>query len=190
MAENSTEPGRILERSITNTTPDSCKDCVVQCEDLWSLAQSKTLVMLSANGKLLESVVPRARRTAGNYAQLFLDDEGTPAQGRFYWPGLAAFAAKQVVEGIEYADKNLGAFVAQVRAMAGISLYYLLKGNFWVFAEVTTWKVFYKDHGADLFFHCIARRNGHDLQFSRLPLRLEQQRPRCAANDGFPSAGK
>lgn len=151
--------GRVLAESVTNTDPNSCKTCIVQCEDQWSLAQLQCVGLVCRNGKLLEAVLPRARRTAGNYAALFLGDEGTDKAGRFYWPGLAAFAAKQVVEGIEYADKNLAAFVAQVRAMAGLSLYYLLKGNFWVFVEVTTWKLFYRDHGAELFFHCIDRRN-------------------------------
>ena len=153
------EFGRVLGRGETNERAGSCVECIVTCEDSWSLAQISVIELLAQENKLLEAVLPRAKRTAGNYAALFLADEGKPTQGRFYWPGLAAFAAKQVVEGIDYADKNVGALVAQVRAMAGISLYYLLKGNFWVFVEITAWKIFYRDNGPELFFHCIARRN-------------------------------
>lgn len=80
-------------------------------------------------------------------------------RGRFYWPGLAAFAAKQVVDGIELADKTLGSLVGQARLMAGVSYYYLLKGNFWVFVEVTTWMNFYKQYGPELFDHCVDRRD-------------------------------
>lgn len=168
------ERGRVLGRGQTNERPGSCIECTVTCEDLWTLAQVHTVGLLSDNGRLLDKMLPRAKRTAGHYAALFLGDEGTPAQGRFYWPGLAAFAAKQVVDGIDYADKNLGAFIGQVRLMAGVSLYYLLKGNFWVFTEVTPWIVFYRDRGHALFFHCVDRRdaNTYDTPGKNLMRRL------------------
>ncbi|WP_425126684.1 DUF2515 family protein [Burkholderia gladioli] len=33
------------------------------------------------------------------------------------------------------------------------------KGNLWVFLEVTSWHLFYRKYGKDLFEHCKARRN-------------------------------
>jgi hypothetical protein len=177
------EVGRTLGEGITNDTPGSCVTCTVTCEDQWSLAQSQALVSLSSNNRLLGNVLPRAKRTAGHYAALFLGDEGTPGQGRFYWPGLAAFAAKQVVDGIDYADKSMEAFGAQVRAMAGISLYYLMKGNFWVFVEVAPWVIYYRDYGHEIFFHCIDRRDVNTYNtpttaaMRRLPWALGENTP-------------
>lgn len=151
--------GRVVGESITNTSRASCKNCAVTCEDQWSVTQLQTVNLLCEGHKLVEDSIRRSKRTAGNYAKLYLSDEGTEREGRFYWPGLAAFAAKDVVNGIAFADEKMGSFVAQARAMAGVSLYYLLKGNLWVFVEVTTWALFYKTYGAELFEHCVDRRD-------------------------------
>jgi hypothetical protein len=156
--------GRQLGQSTTNQTPDSCKDCTVKCEDLWSIVQMQNIALESDSGHFIEDAMRRAKRTAGNYAQLFLSDEGTDKAGRFYWPGLAAFAAKEVVAGMDLALQFMSFDKAQsalgvARDSARITFYYLAKGNLWVFLEVTTWHLFYRSYGKELFEHCKARRN-------------------------------
>ncbi|CAB3736269.1 hypothetical protein LMG24238_06213 [Paraburkholderia sediminicola] len=156
--------GRMLGEGVLNQTPDSCKDCTVSCEDQWSSTQMENIALESKDQMFLQDPIRRAKRTAGNYAQLFLGDESTDKAGRFYWPGLAAFAAKEVVAGMELALQFLSwdkpqAAIAQARASAVVTFYYLAKGNLWVFLEVTTWHLFYKKYGKELFEHCKARRN-------------------------------
>lgn len=165
--------GRKLGTSKTHKPEEACLSCQITGPDLWSQEQMKVAQMLSHNGRFLSKALPRAKRTSGHYAALFLADEGTPQQGRFYWPGLAAFAAKQVVDGIEYADKNISHFVAHVRYMAAISIYYLIKGNLWVFLEVTPWKTFYKRYGAEKFFSYI---NDRDVRTYDKPVKEFVQR--------------
>ncbi|MEQ5843601.1 hypothetical protein BWP39_30675 [Paraburkholderia acidicola] len=156
--------GGLLGESELNQTPDSCKDCTVTCEHQWSSSQMDNIAMEADDGVFLKDPVRRAKRTAGNYAQLFLDDEGTDKAGRFYWPGLAAFAAKEVVAGMELAVQFLSwdkvqSALAMARGSAMVTFYYLAKGNLWVFLEVTTWHLFYKKYGKELFEHCKSRRD-------------------------------
>ncbi|WP_293627992.1 hypothetical protein [Salinisphaera sp.] len=136
------------------------------CADLWSIEQVAAIEAQSENNELLPQAIRRAKRTAGGYAALFLSDEGTDKAGRFYWPGLAAFAAKQVVEGIEYANENIDFWslnfrskAAFARAAAANTFYYLLKGNFWVFIEVVPWMTYYKRHGRESFDCCVDQRD-------------------------------
>ncbi len=160
-----TEEGQSYERgdrlgaAVTSNDGGSAVACTVNCEAQWSVLQMDVVRKLAQGNQLLTRVLPRAKRTAGHYAALYLSDEGTNMAGRFYWPGLGAFAAKQVVDGIDYAYESLDSWIGQVRYMAGFSLYYLVKGNLWVFLEVTPWMLFYKQYGHDCFQHCIARRN-------------------------------
>jgi len=127
------------------------------------MIQMQAVEIMSDNGKFLTDVMRRAQRTAGNYAQLFLDDEGTDEAGRFYWPGLAAFAAKQVVDGMRVARDFMcskpQSVAAAVRFSAAVTYYYLAKGNLWVFLEVTPWHLFYSQYGPALLTHCMDRRN-------------------------------
>ncbi|PRE87341.1 DUF2515 family protein [Burkholderia gladioli] len=156
--------GGLLGESTLNQTPDSCKDCTVTCEHQWSMIQMDNVALEADGLNFLKDPMRRAKRTAGNYAQLFLGDEGTDKAGRFYWPGLAAFAAKEVVAGMDLAlhflswDKAQSA-LGQARMSAIVTFYYLAKGNLWVFLEVTSWHLFYRKYGKDLFEHCKARRN-------------------------------
>lgn len=155
--------GRQLGFAMTSKDPDACKTCTVTCEDQWSMVQMQAVGIMSDDGEFLTDVMRRAQRTAGNYAQLFLDDEGTDKAGRFYWPGLAAFAAKQVVDGMETAREFIcgrpQSLAGAVRFSAAVTYYYLAKGNLWVFLEVAPWHLFYRQYGATLFQHCIDRRN-------------------------------
>ena len=161
--------GRQLGFAMTSKEPNNCVTCIVTCEDQWSITQMQALEMMAetVEGKtklvFVGDPVRRARRAAGNYAQLFLDDEGTDKEGRFYWPGLAAFAAKQVADGIEIADKVVDGLTGSVfgagRFAAAVTYYYLAKGNLWVFLEVTPWHLFYRQYGARSFNHCSERRN-------------------------------
>jgi hypothetical protein len=159
--------GRQLGFAMTSKEPDTCVTCVVTCEDQWSMVQMEAIDIMKdeqdESGGFLTHAMRRAKRTAGNYAQLFLDDEGTDKAGRFYWTGLAAFAAKQVVEGMATAGEFIRgrpqSLVGAVRFSAAVTYYYLAKGNLWVFLEVVPWHLFYRQHGPALFAHCSGRRN-------------------------------
>lgn len=156
--------GRQVGQGTTNQMPDSCVDCTIKCEDLWSVAQMKNIGFEAESGRFIEDAMRRAKRTAGNYAQLFLADEGTDKAGRFYWPGLAAFAAKEVVAGMDLAMQFMSvqkpqAALGMARDSARVTFYYLAKGNLWVFLEVTTWHLFYRDYGKELFEHCKEKRD-------------------------------
>lgn len=151
--------GRILKQAHTRAEPGATEDAVATCCDLWSRTQVDSIQLLSNNHVLIPKALRRAKRTAGNYAQLFLDDEGTEHQGRFYWAGLAAFAAKQVVDGIEFAETKFGSVVGQARLMSRVTYYYLLKGNFWLFLEITPWMLYWRKFGSKAFFRDVDCRN-------------------------------
>lgn len=151
--------GRALKQAHTRAEPGATEDAVATCCDLWSSMQAESIKLLSENNVLIPKVLRRAKRTAGNYAQLFLNDEGTEHQGRFYWAGLAAFAAKQVVDGIEYAESKFDSVVGQARLMSRVTYYYLLKGNFWLFLEITPWMLYWRKFGRDVFFRDVDCRN-------------------------------
>ncbi len=144
--------GRALKQAHTRAEPGATEDAVATCCDLWSLVQAESIQLLAENNVLIPKVLRRAKRTAGNYAQLFLEDEGTEHQGRFYWAGLAAFAAKQVVDGIEFAESKFDSVVGQARLMSRVTYYYLLKGNFWLFLEITPWMLYWRKFGREVFF--------------------------------------
>lgn len=151
--------GRILKKADTRAEEGATEDAVANCTDLWSLMQAQSIALLAENNTLMPKVLRRSKRTAGNYAQLFLDDEGTEHQGRFYWAGLAAFAAKQVVDGIEFAESKFDEFVGQARLMSRVTYYYLLKGNFFVFLEITPWMLHWRKFGSEAFFRDVDCRN-------------------------------
>lgn len=151
--------GRALKQAHTRAEPGATEDAVATCRDLWSLVQAESIQLLAENNVLIPKVLRRAKRTAGNYAQLFLEDEGTEHQGRFYWAGLAAFAAKQVVDGIEFAESKFDSVVGQARLMSRVTYYYLLKGNFWLFLEITPWMLYWRKFGHEVFFRDVDCRN-------------------------------
>ena len=153
--------GRQLGFAMTSKEPNYCVTCIVTCEDQWSIMQMEALEKMGeeVDGEIglifIEDAVRRAKRAAGNYALLFLNDEGTDKEGRFYWPGLAAFAAKQVADGMEtarkfYSTESRSAFEA-VRYAAAVTYYYLAKGNLWLFLEVVPWHLFYRQYGVKSF---------------------------------------
>ncbi len=155
--------GRQLGFAMTSKEPEASITCKVTCEDQWSLIQMQTVGVMTENGQFMTDAMRRAQRTSGNYAQLFLDDEGTDKAGRFYWTGLAAFAAKQVVDGMVAARRFLNdapqSVLGTVRFSAAVTYYYLAKGNLWVFLEVAPWHLFYQQYGPELLKCCGERRN-------------------------------
>lgn len=86
--------GRVLAQSVTNTTPDSCKECTVKCEDQWSLVQLQTVNLLCDDHKIIEDAMRRAKRTAGNYAKLYLSDEGTDKAGALLLARFSRFCSQ------------------------------------------------------------------------------------------------
>lgn len=156
---NSYSKGRKLAAADTAEGGEP-KEAVVTCEDIWSQLQMECIQMQCDGDELLTDAIRRVRRTAGNYAQIYLDDEGTPNAGRFAWCAMAAFAAKQVVAGVEYANDKIDSWSPLVvRQAANVTFYYLLKGNLWLFFETVPWHLHWKKYGSQAFFHCVDRRN-------------------------------
>jgi len=120
----------------------------------------------------------RAARIAAAYARFYLELEPgcNPAlKGRFYWMGLAAFASKQVMCGLDFiksaenfvskgtvpisaADRAASAVQAAVDVPLSIPKKSLGKGNFWLFQDIYVWHWFYANH-PDQFETCAAERN-------------------------------
>jgi hypothetical protein len=140
-------------------------DHCVSCEQSWSFAQLEAIKRLSVQEKsffsgkskfaLISDFSVRAARIAGNYARFYLELEegGKPEfKGRFYWMGLAAFASKQVMCGLDFtkfAQKASTVLmvspVTYVEANAAILVGKngLGKGNFWLFQDIFCWHWLY-----------------------------------------------
>jgi hypothetical protein len=152
----------------------------VTCEQSWSFAQMEAVKRLSIREKslfsgkskltLVSDFSVRAARIAGNYARFYLETEpgGRPElKGRFYWMGLAAFASKQVMCGLDFTKFAqrasaplvvMPATYAEVNAAILVGKNGLGKGNFWLFQDIFCWHWLYVK-SPDEFMSCKSRRN-------------------------------
>lgn len=156
-----------------NAAPHEVK---INCAQLWSLAQAQAIRRLSTQRNeyylfgskkwmLVSDFSTRAARIAGVYASFYLEreDGGQAAfKGRFYWMGLAAFASKQVMCGLNFtklvdaATNTLILAPAKVPNQVGKNG--LGKGNFWLFQDIFCWHWFYSKFPNN-FFSCSSARN-------------------------------
>ncbi|WMJ02813.1 hypothetical protein RBU55_14950 [Pseudomonas chlororaphis subsp. aurantiaca] len=161
-----------------NAPPHEIK---INCAQLWSLAQAQAIRRLSTQRKeyypfgskkwmLVSDFSTRAARIAGVYASFYLEKEdgGQVAfKGRFYWMGLAAFASKQVMCGLNFtrivdaAPKKPVLIPAKVLNHIGKNG--LGKGNFWLFQDIFCWHWFYSKF-PDSFFSCKSARNSDTFE--------------------------
>jgi hypothetical protein len=167
----------VLGQCTTNTTQGSQHDAKVEYRHLWSFAQQAALIAVSDKSlsdgcyRLIQDPERRAKRIAANYADLYFKSaEKSKGQLQFYWPALAAFVVKDIVEAYRFsreevlqrewnsaasiARNNVGADIGSL-AMSGDSPYQhvlrtyaaLAKGNLWLFMDIHPWLWFFLEYG-------------------------------------------
>nr|WP_272506305.1 IS630 transposase-related protein [Moraxella bovis] len=106
----------------------------------------------------------RIKQIASLYAKIYLEESGEndkkSAQGRFYWMGLGAFAAKQVYCGVLALDDistKIGSTLGLAGGIATDDLKFfkeeMLKGNLWLFFDIYPSHLYYKANPKG-FFDC------------------------------------
>lgn len=167
----------VLGQCMTNTKPESQHDAKVEYRHLWSYAQQAALIAVSEKSTtdscyhLITDPERRAKRIAANYADLYFKS-GKKSKGKlqFYWPALAAFVVKDIVEAFRFSREdvlqrewNSAASVARNNVasdlgslvMSGDSPYQhvirtyaaLAKGNLWLFMDIHPWLWFFLEYG-------------------------------------------
>ena len=167
----------VLGKCMTNTKAESQHDAKVEYRHLWSYAQQAALIAVSdknANDScyhLITDPERRAKRIAAHYADLyFKSGEKSKGKLQFYWPALAAFVVKDIVEAFRFAREdvlqrewNSASSIARNNAvsdlgslaMSGDSPYQhvirtyaaLAKGNLWLFMDIHPWLWFFLEFG-------------------------------------------
>ena len=166
----------VIGSSRTNTTAGSQHTQTVDAKYLWSYAQEEALLALSeqaADGthRLISDPERRAKRIAARYADLYFKSaEKSQGEVQFYWPALAAFVVKDIVEAYRFAredvlQRNWGFDGSVLRnstagdlgslAQTGASPYQhvvrtyaaLAKGNLWLFMDIYPWLWYFLEYG-------------------------------------------
>lgn len=166
----------VLGSCMTNATAGSQHTQTVDAKYLWSYAQEEALVALSEKGKdncykLIDDPERRAKRIAARYADLYFQSaEKSQGEVQFYWPALAAFVVKDIVEAYRFAREDVlqrswGLDASVVRnstaadigslAESGDSPYQhvvrtyaaLAKGNLWLFMDIYPWLWYFLEYG-------------------------------------------
>lgn len=172
----------ILEK-IDALTNDKCdSQCVVKlnCNQTWTTMQYRSYEKLSfvytkiekRSGKqqrvlylqFNSNYLGRIKQIASLYAKIYLEESGEndkkSAQGRFYWMGLGAFAAKQVYCGVLAMDDistKIGSTLGLAGGITTDDLKFfkeeMLKGNLWLFFDIYPSHLYYKANPKG-FFDC------------------------------------
>lgn len=166
----------VLGTCMTNSTVGSQHTRPVDAKYLWSYAQEEALVALSEQGgdkcwRLIADPERRAKRIAARYADLYFKSaEKSQGELQFYWPALAAFVVKDIVEAYRFAREEVlqrgwgdTASVLRNSSMAdlfsivdsGDSPYQhvvrtyaaLAKGNLWLFMDIYPWLWYFLEYG-------------------------------------------
>lgn len=167
----------VLGTCITNTTADSQHDAKVEYRHLWSYAQQAALIAVSDNNTqdgcyhLITDPERRAKRIAAHYAFLYFESaRKSKGKVQFYWPALAAFVVKDIVEAYRFTREEVLqrqwkdlASVARNSSVADLgslvmtsdSPYQhalrtyaaLAKGNLWLFMDIYPWLWFFLQYG-------------------------------------------
>lgn len=167
----------VLGTCMTNTTPDSQHDAKVEYRHLWSYAQQAALIAVSDKNPqdgcyhLITDPERRAKRIAAHYAYLYFESaKKSGKKVQFYWPALAAFVVKDIVEAYRFAREDVLqrdwkdlASVARNSTVADMgslmmtddSPYQhalrtygaLAKGNLWLFMDIYPWLWFFLEYG-------------------------------------------
>jgi hypothetical protein len=159
----------VLGQCMTNSRAGSQHTQVVPPDLLWSYAQEEALVAVSEQGadkcwRLIADPERRAKRIAARYADLyFASAEKSRGKLQLYWPGLAAFVVKDIVEAYRYSRdevlsggwRNWDMAKLGSMAMTGSMPYELAlrvyaalaKGNIWLFMDIYPWLWFTLEYG-------------------------------------------
>jgi hypothetical protein len=167
----------VLGTCMTNTNVGSQHDAKVEYRHLWSYAQQAALMAVSDKNNqdgcyhLITDPERRAKRIAAHYASLYFQSaEKSNNKVQFYWPALAAFVVKDIVEAYRFAREDVlhrewkdGASAMRNSAMAdagslamtndspyqhAIRTYSALaKGNLWLFMDIYPWLWFFLAYG-------------------------------------------
>ena len=163
----------VLGTCMTNSQAGSQHTQTVEAKYLWSFAQEEALVALSEKGadkcwRLITDPERRARRIAARYADLYFKSaEKSQGQLQFYWPALAAFVVKDIVEAYRYAREDVlnggprnmartsaaSAVISTVVSDASpyehaLRVYAALaKGNLWLFMDIYPWLWYFLEYG-------------------------------------------
>ena len=166
----------VLGTCMSNATVGSQHTQNVEAKYLWSYAQEEALVALSEQGgdkcwRLIADPERRAKRIAARYADLYFKSaEKSQGELQFYWPALAAFVVKDIVEAYRFAREEVlqrgwgdTASVLRNSSMAdlfsivdsGDSPYQhvvrtyaaLAKGNLWLFMDIYPWLWYFLEYG-------------------------------------------
>lgn len=167
----SSAPIPLAKIEINKAKNDPPRQVKVTCDHLWSFAQVQAIKRLSTYRKeyrlfgetkwMLEADFSvRAARIAGTYASFYLEKEdggNEKLKGRFYWMGLAAFASKQVMCGLDF-TKLATVAMPIGKPVVDIGKNGLGKGNFWLFQDIFCWHWFYSKY-PNKFEECSSERN-------------------------------
>lgn len=163
----------VIGSCTTNSTPNSQHTQTVEAKHLWSFAQEEALVALSEQGadkcwRLITDPERRARRIAARYADLYFKSvQKSKGQVQFYWPALAAFVVKDIVEAYRYSREEVlqGGWKNAIRtstpssAVSAIVTHSspyehaqrvyaaLAKGNLWLFQDIYPWLWYFLEYG-------------------------------------------
>lgn len=167
----------ILGTCTTNTTEGSRHDAKVEYRHLWSYAQQAALIAVSEKNNqdgfyhLIADPERRAKRIAGHYAYLYFESaKKTNAKLQFYWPALAAFVVKDIVEAYRFTREDVLhrewkdlASALRNSSMSDIGSLImtedspyehalrtycaLAKGNLWLFMDIYPWYAFFLEFG-------------------------------------------
>lgn len=180
MAKAAAEKGVSIEAlgtCTTNSTVNSQHDAKVEYSHLWSYAQQAALIAVSDKSTvdgcyhLITDPERRAKRIAAHYAWLYFESaKKSNKKVQFYWPALAAFVVKDIVEAYRFTREDVlhrewkdfaNAFRNSAMAdigsvvMTNDSPYQhalrtysaLAKGNLWLFMDIYPWLWFFLEYG-------------------------------------------
>lgn len=180
MTKNMQEKGislEVLGTCMTNTTAGSEHDAKVEYRHLWSYAQQAALIAVSDKNAqdgcyhLITDPERRAKRIAAHYACLYFQSaEKSDDKIQFYWPALAAFVVKDIVEAYRFVREDVlqrqwkdGPSIVRNSGMGDIGSYLLTgespyqhalrtysalaKGNLWLFMDIYPWLWFFLEYG-------------------------------------------
>jgi hypothetical protein len=160
----------VIGGSTTNTTQDSQHTQTVEPRWLWSYAQHAALLAVAdllpggTEYHVIDDPERRAKRIAAHYADLYFKSaEKSRGKLQLYWPGLAAFVVKDIVEAYRYSRdevlsggwRNWDVSKLGSQAMTGAMPYELAlrvyaalaKGNVWLFMDIYPWLWFVLEYG-------------------------------------------
>lgn len=167
----SSAPIPLAKIEINKAKNDPPRQVEITCDKLWSLAQVHAIKRLSTYRReyqlfgerkwmLEDDFSIRAARIAGTYASFYLEQEdggNKKLKGRFYWMGLAAFASKQVMCGLDFTTLATAAMPIG-KPVVDIGKNGLGKGNFWLFQDIFCWHWFYSKY-PNKFEECSGERD-------------------------------